>query len=170
MRVGNSDVGFDESENRLTDILAGDGVVQDRGAVGGCDGGDDARWVGGANRFRGFAGGDGEGELIDAGAVVVVGEFEEDKNGVETGKFCRVVNRYGLDGAGFCAEPALVRQVGGEQLLKQSQARAGEKAIDALAEQVEDWFVFGDLHRDLGDLAAGWSSSQRKEYGASVSG
>ena len=72
-------VGFDELKDGLTDIFAGDCVVQDGGAAGGGDGGEDAGGIGGADGFRSLAGGDGEGKLIDAGAVVIVGELEEDK-------------------------------------------------------------------------------------------
>ena len=103
---------FDELEDGLTDIFARDRVVQDGGAAGGGDGGEDAGGVGGADGFCSLAGGDGEGKLIDAGAVVIVGELEEDKRGVEAGELRGVEDCDGFDDAGFGSEPALMREVG----------------------------------------------------------
>ena len=81
-------VGFDEMEHGLADVFARDGIVKDCGAVSGGDGGDDACGVGGADGLGCFAGGDGEGELIDVWCVVVaIGELKEDDDGVEAGEF-----------------------------------------------------------------------------------
>ena len=92
-------VRFDELKDGLTDIFARDRIVQDGWPAGGGDGGEDAGGIGGANRLRCFPGGDGEGELIDAGAVVIVGELEEDKRGVEAGERRGVEDRDGFDGS-----------------------------------------------------------------------
>ncbi len=92
-------VRFDELKKGLTDVFARDCVVEDGGAIGGGNGGQDAGGIGGAEDFCSLTRAYGEGELIDVGAVVVVGELEEDKGGIEPGELGGVEDGDGLDGS-----------------------------------------------------------------------
>ena len=58
-------------------------------------------------------GGEGEGELVEVGGVVGVGDFDEgDEGGGVEGE--RGGDAGGADGAGLAAEPALLGDVGAE--------------------------------------------------------
>src|SRR6185437_3707974 len=58
--AGSLDVSFNEMEQRLSQVFAGDRVVEDGGAGRGCEGSDDAVGRGRANILGFFAGGDGQ--------------------------------------------------------------------------------------------------------------
>src|ERR1700691_5018699 len=112
-------VRFNEIQDRLPNVFARDRIMQDCGAVGGRNGGDDACWIGSPDRFRSFAGGDGKSELIDDCTLVIENQLKKDQYRVQAGKLCSVEDLHSRDGSRFCAEPALVRQIGCEELLKE---------------------------------------------------
>ncbi len=54
---------------------------------------------------------DGKAKMINVRAAVIVGDLEEEQNGVQAGKFRRVENFDGFDCPRLGAEPALTRQI-----------------------------------------------------------
>ena len=120
--------GFDECEEGLADVFAGGGVVQDGGAVGCGERGQDRGGRVGADDVGFRAGGEGERELVGVGVAIGVGDLDEDDGGGKVGEFDPVEDADGGDGAGLGAEPALAGEVGGEEFLHEGEAGAGEQS------------------------------------------
>ena len=105
--------GCDELEEGGAEGGAGGGV-DERGVV---EGGDDGVGRGGLDGGGVGFGGEREGELVEVGGVVGVGDFDEgdEGGGVDGGGGG---DAGGADGAGLAAEPALLRDVGGEDAVE----------------------------------------------------
>ena len=54
---------------------------------------------------------------------------KDDGGGALPGSSTQSRMRTAGDGAGFCAEPALADEVGGEEFLEQAEARCGEEIV-----------------------------------------
>ena len=158
---------FDEGEQGLADVFAGGGVVEDGGAASCGERGEDRGLCTVADGIGFGSGGEGEGKLIDVGLAFSVGDLEEDDGGGGAGKFDPVEDAHAGDGAGFCAEPALADEVCGQMFLDEAEPRAGEQIRPGSGDKVEGR-PFGLYGGGLRNRGAGWSSSQRKEYGARV--